>query len=236
MLSWTWCSFSNGKQPLLYMMTAQVNRLRVTVFSQPHICMQFTFSPLEKQMKKKKTMPSLILFLKRSYKTPGADNGSIQIQHPTKDPPAAPRHAGYKAPSQRNEEKSGVSHHLWLQSSHGCADSETGETTDMRKSWQMNAQANVHCCCAFTLKSGFNVDLWEFKDYRLQSKTSNSFLSISFLLHPAVQSVTELWRQINEYSPKFQHLQKRKCFIWPAWVKDIPSFMFLYVCLCLFCN
>lgn len=40
-----------------------------------------------------------LLFLTRSNKAAGADNGSITIQHPIKNSPASSRHAGYKTSS-----------------------------------------------------------------------------------------------------------------------------------------
>lgn len=49
---------------------------------------------------KEKLFPNLCCFcLIRSHKTAGTNNGSIKVQHPTKDPPAPARHAGYQAPS-----------------------------------------------------------------------------------------------------------------------------------------
>lgn len=68
----------------------------------------------------------VLFLLFRSYKTTGADNGPIQVQHQAKDPSASSWHPGHKTPSQRNEEKSGVPYHLWLQPSHGCTDTQTG--------------------------------------------------------------------------------------------------------------
>lgn len=61
--------------------------------------------------------------LRRSHQTPGADNGSLQVQHKVKDQAAAGRHSGHAASSERDEEKSRVPHHLRLQSSHGSTDS-----------------------------------------------------------------------------------------------------------------
>lgn len=130
MLSLTWCSFSNGKRPPLYTTTAQVNRPF-------HYDIMSLYS--HKRVQKYETMGSHFLgrvfeafefvpflFL-RSDTTPGADHGPVQVQHQAKDSSAPSRHSGHETPPQRNEEKPGVSHHLWLQSPHGGSGSQTGQ-------------------------------------------------------------------------------------------------------------
>lgn len=71
--------------------------------------------------------PSVPFLLFRSDKTTGADHGTVQVQHPSKDPSASSRLAGHEAPPQRDEERPGVPHHFRLQSPYGGTDSQTGQ-------------------------------------------------------------------------------------------------------------
>lgn len=84
-------------------------------------------------------LPSLVLFfLLRSHKTAGADNGPFQIQHQAKDPPASAWLARHQTSSQRNEAESGVPDYFRLQPSHGCTDSQTGQSQKVTERKIMN--------------------------------------------------------------------------------------------------